>query len=248
MSNDSYIGVIPARYASSRFPAKALCDLDGKPMIKRVFDSAMKWDKWKCVYVATDHAKIFEACKRLNIPVLMTSSAHTDCLDRVAEVARILKDYETKYIIIQGDEPLFDVRTLDVDLSPTIVNFYTEVREQDELYGDVAANAVKVVVSKNQKALYFSRYTLPYHNVKTKRSTEEPKFFKQLGIYVFTGQMLQLYTQLSESHLECMEGVGLNRLLENDIEVNMRYTAYDSVSIDTEEDRQRLLKRLDMLG
>ena len=241
----SYIGIIPARHASSRFPGKVLCDLHGEPMIKRVYDSVMKWNKWDKVIVATESREVCDACKVFSIPFQMTRDTHLDCLDRAAEVVHILEqrgEGSNKYIVIQGDEPLFNVETLDVDLSPPIINFYTEVKEKDELYGDAAANAVKVVVSDGDRALYFSRFTLPYHDEKTKRTTQRPHFYKQIGVYLFTGPMLKLYTSLKPSRLECMEGIGLNRLLENDIDIAMRYTPHDSVSIDTEEDRQRILK------
>ena len=170
-----FIGIIPARFASSRFPGKPLCDILGKPMISRVYDSVKKWPNWKAVYVATDSAMIFEACRKHDIPCLITKDTHTDCLDRAAEVVEILEQMSKdngvdlcadRYIVIQGDEPLFNTKTLDVDLSPHITNFYTEVHDKTELYD---ANAVKVVVTTGQEALYFSRYTIPYHDEKTKR-------------------------------------------------------------------------------
>ena len=239
---EKYIGIIPARYQSSRFPGKALCDICGKPMIWHVYNSVMKWPKWKEVYVATDSKDIVEACAKLGIPSIMTRDDHTDCLDRAAEVVEKLEGEgrgAEKYIIVQGDEPLFNVKTLDTDLSPSVVNFYTEVQDQSELY-DI--NAVKVVISDNKRALYFTRYTVPYHDPKTRRSDEKINFLKQIGVYVFTGEMLRLYGNLKPSSLEKAEGIGLNRLLENDIDVFMRYTEYDSVSVDTPRDQKRIIK------
>lgn len=243
-----FIGIIPARYKSSRFPGKPLCDILGKPMIWHVYNSVHKWDKWDSVYVATDNELISETCNKLNIPAVMTKSTHTDCLDRAGEVVDILgrqSKFADRYIIIQGDEPLFDVRTLDTDLSPTVVNFYTKVQDYSEKYD---SNAVKVVVSKNQKALYYSRYSIPYHDEKTKRSTEEPTIYKQIGVYSFSGEMLKLFLTLCQSSLENMEGIGLNRLIENDIDVYMRYTNYDSISVDTPEDRNRIIKIISNSG
>lgn len=236
---EKYIGIIPARYQSSRFPGKPLCDILGKPMIQRVYESVIKWSNWKAVYIATDNSEIFEKCKELQIPVIMTKDTHTDCLDRAAEVVDILEGEENgvdKYIIIQGDEPLFDVRTLNVDLSPSVINFYTKVIENYERYD---SNTVKVIVSKNQKAIYFSRYSIPYHDEKTKRVDNDVVIYKQICAYVFTGEMLKLYTNLNSTFLENMEGIGLNRLIDNDIEIHMRYTKYDSIGIDTTEDRDR---------
>ena len=171
----------------------------------------------------------------------MTKNTHVDCLDRAAEVVEILesrKEGSSKYIIIQGDEPLFNVDSLKVDLSPSIINFYTEVQDEYEIYN---ANVVKVVVSKNQRALYFSRYSVPYHDEKTKRAKDKVVIFKQICAYVFTGEMLRFYTTLKPSSLEIQEGIGLNRLLENDIDIHMRYTEYDSIGVDTPDDRNRVI-------
>jgi len=201
----------------------------------------MKWPRWKAVYVATDSTEIAKKCTELAIPCIVTRVDHTDCLDRAAEVAEKLEKENKgaeKYIIIQGDEPLFNVETLNTDLSPSIINFYTKVQNASDLY-DI--NAVKVVVSKKGKALYFSRYSIPYHNEKTKRTNDEVVIYKQIGVYVFTGETLRLYANLTPCPLENMEGIGLNRLLENDIDVYMRYTQHDSISVDTPEDRDRII-------
>ena len=241
MKDEKYIGIIPARYQSSRFPGKPLCDILGKPMIWHVYNSIIKWDKWKKVYVATDSDIIKKECDILSIPVLMTSNKHQDCLDRASEVVNIIEKEDKnnyKYIVIQGDEPLFNIDTLNVDLSPSIINFYTEVHDQSERYD---SNAVKVVISKNNKAIYFSRYSIPYHDEKTKRSNDSVTIFKQIGVYVFSGEMLKLYNTLNSCSLENMEGIGLNRLIENDIEVHMRYTPYDSISVDIPSDRDRII-------
>jgi 3-deoxy-manno-octulosonate cytidylyltransferase (CMP-KDO synthetase) len=242
-----FIGIIPARYASSRFPGKPLCDLVGKTMIQRVYESVMKWDHWKAVYVATDSQKIVDSCKKDNIPCIMTGDYHLDCLDRAAEVVSILESKGNgadKYIVIQGDEPLFNSDTLNVDTSSSIVNFYTEVHDEKELYDP---NAVKVVVSKNQNALYFSRFSVPYHDEKTKRNNVDIVIHKQIGVYVFSGEMLKLYSALKPTYLENAEGIGLNRLLENDVNVSMRYTPYDSISVDTTEDRDRIIKIIERM-
>ena len=151
----NYIGLIPARYNSSRLPGKPLCDLVGKTMIHRVYNAAQKWANWDKVYVITDHELIFKECARNNIPAIMTRDDHLDCLDRAAEAVDILSSKgigADRYIIIQGDEPLFNTNSLNTDLSPPIVNFYTETNDNSELYDP---NCVKVVITKNKKALYY---------------------------------------------------------------------------------------------
>jgi len=240
---NKYIGIIPARYGSTRFEGKPLCDIKGKPMIQWVYESAMKWDKWKAVYVATDSQKIHQACSELGIDCIMTSELHSDCLDRAAEVVKILESDGRgceKYIVIQGDEPLFNVETLNVDLSPSIVNFYTE--SIDDMY---EVNSVKVTLSQNQRALYYSRYSIPYHGNYTKRGNPKKIIYKQIGVYMFTGEMLRLYNALQPTYLENMEGIGLNRLIENDVDVFMRYTPHDSRSVDTPSDRDRIIEILE---
>lgn len=242
---ETFIGIIPARYASSRFPGKPLCDIFGKPMIWHTYMSALKWDHWKSIYVATDSKEIAESCKAHDIPCVMTSDSCTDCLDRTAEVAALFKGTDRaadKYITIQGDEPLFNVQTLNVDLSPPVVNFYTEVHDQDEKYDP---NAVKVVVSYRSRALYFSRLSLPYDDEKTRRTDEPCTIYKQIGVYSFDEESLLKYANLSPSSLENLEGIGLNRLLQNDIDVFMRYTPFDSISVDTPEDRDRILSMIE---
>ncbi len=239
---ETYIGIIPARYQSSRFPGKPLCDILGKSMIQRTYESVMFWDKWKEVYVATDSFEIKSECKKLKVPCVMTKDTHIDCLDRASEVVDILEEDgrgADKYIVIQGDEPLFNVDTLNVDLSPSIINFYTEVHDKYDKYD---SNAVKVVVSRNQKAIYYSRFSIPYHEERTKRINDDVVIMKQIGVYVFSGEMLKIYNNLRPSFLENMEGIGLNRLIENDIEIHMRHTKHDSISVDTPEDRNRIIK------
>jgi len=171
----------------------------------------------------------------------MTRDDHLDCLDRAAEAVDILSSKgigADRYIIIQGDEPLFNTNSLNTDLSPPIVNFYTETNDNSELYDP---NCVKVVITKNKKALYFSRYTIPYHETKTQKGENKLICYKQLGIYSFSQDGLKKYASLAPSYLENIEGIGLNRLLEHDINIDMRHTKYDSISVDTEEDRLRVI-------
>lgn len=242
----TFIGIIPARYKSTRFPSKPLAELLGKPMIWHVYQSALKFGKWKKLLVATDDSRIQEVCNSLGIPSMMTKPDHPDCIDRAAEVAiRLEQNKETadRYIVVQGDEPLFDYRTLETDLSPSIVNFYTEVSNKNEIND---ANAVKVVVSKNLKAIYFSRYTIPYHANKTKKGEYLVRIDKQLGMYSFSIEALKQFAALGMSYLEGIEGIGLLRFIENDIDVHMRYAQYDSRSVDTPEDLEevrRIMKK-----
>ena len=120
-----------------------------------------------------------------------------------------------------------------MDFSPEILNFYTDVKKEEEIYDE---NSVKVVVSSTGKAIYFSRYSIPYRKEKTKRDDRDVVVYKQLGIYSFSPRFLETYASLPMSSLEAAEGIGLLRFLENDIPVHMEYTKYDSHSVDTPED------------
>lgn len=228
-------GIIPARYQSSRFPGKPLADLCGKPLIWHVYNSACKFDDWDDLVVATDDSRIESECKKFNIPAIMTRNDHPDCIDRASEVAAKIKS--DRYIVIQGDEPLFDSRILNVDLSPSVVNFYTQVSLECEIDDP---NAVKVIVSKNLRAIYYSRYAIPYHNTNTRKSTDPFNIDKQIGLYSFSSEALRQFSALGMSYLEGIEGIGMLRFIENDIDVHMRYAQYDSVSVDTVGDLKRV--------
>lgn len=237
-----FIGIIPARYKSKRFPGKPIASLLGKPMIWHVYNSALNFDKWKCIYVATDDERIESVCNQYDMPCIMTRADHPDCIDRATEVAielqrkNIIAD---KYIIMQGDEPLFDSSILNADLSPSIVNFYTDIHSESELY---SPNTVKVIVSKNMKAIYYSRYTIPFHGSMTTKGNYALRFFKQLGIYAFSIEALTQFHVFGMSYLEGVEGIGMLRFLENDVDVHMRYAKHDSLSVDTPEDLEAVEK------
>lgn len=231
-----FIGIIPARYESTRFPGKPLAEIMGKPMLWHVYNSASKFDRWKKLLVATDDDRIVAMCEQFDIPHVMTRDDHPDCIDRAAEVAiRLDKAQEgaDRYVIIQGDEPMFDASILETDFSPSVVGLYTEIKSKREFYDP---NVVKVVVSKNLKAIYFSRYSIPYHKDETRKGNYSLRIDKQIGIYTFSIESLRQFVALGMSYLEGIEGVGFLRFIENDIDVHMRYAHYDSYSVDTEED------------
>ena len=237
-----FIGIIPARFESTRFPGKPLCDIHGRPMIWHVYHQAIKWEHFSEVYVATDDQRIMEVCREQDIPCIITSPDCSDCLDRAWEAVEILNNngkYAETYIVIQGDEPLFNVETLDVNYDYPCINFYTKATTDID-----DPNAVKVVLNINDDAMYFSRFALPYHNINTTRSDREFPVYKQIGVYAFNAQMLQEYHNLKPTMLENAEGIGLNRLLESDYCVNMKYTAHDSISVDTPADKEKVIQIL----
>lgn len=236
------IGIIPARYASSRFPGKSLVNIRGIPLIVRVYRSAQKFRGWKKLIVATDDNRIVTTCDEYNIPSIMTSSNHPDCIDRAAEVAEKME--ADRYIVLQGDEPFFDARILNVDLSPSIVNFFTKVTDISELEDP---NVVKVIVSKNLRAIYYSRHSIPYHSPSTQKGNDKPNIDKQIGTYSFSREALRQFSVLGMSYLEGIEGIGLLRFLENDVDIHMRYAQYDSLSIDSPQDVLKAERHCDII-
>lgn len=238
-----FIGIIPARYNSSRLPGKPIINIRGIPLVVRVYKSAQKFLNWKELIVAVDDERIVAICDKYKIPTMMTSQDHPDCIDRAAEVARTKN--ADRYIIIQGDEPFFDTRVLDVDLSPPIVNFFTKVTDTSELEDP---NVVKVVVSKNLRAIYYSRHSIPYYSVNTQKGDDAPNIDKQIGTYSFSQDALEHFSTLEMSYLEGIEGIGLLRLLENDVDVHMRYAQYDSISIDNSQDVLKAERFCDLMN
>ena len=239
-----FIGIIPARYASKRFPGKSLADLCGKPVLWHVYNSAKKFKQMDSLWVAADDDRILNYCNSVNIPCLLTNIEHNDCIDRAYETACILQNksiYADRYIIVQGDEPFFNCEMLDCDLSPEIVNFYTKIANEEQI---IDVNTVKAVVSKKLMAIYFSRCPIPYSGNSTIKANFAKNFDKQLGVYSFSFNALKEFNRIGMSYFEGIEGIGLLRFIENDIDVHMRYSEFDSISIDVPEDLKKAQKLL----
>jgi len=240
---DSYIGIITVRKECERFPFRSLCDIMGKSLIREVYSATNNWDKWKKVYVATDDDGVNEECKKNNIPCIMTSEYNYDALDRASEVVNNLelehKDAD-RYVIIHGNEFIPDIgKILDTDINfLSIINFYTEIENIYDMYNP---NIIKVIFSKNKKALYFSRYAIPYHGNEVFMGNTIPIMYRSIGIYVFTGHMLKVYNKLGSSSLEQHEGIGNNRLIENDIDIYMKYTNSKCICVNMPTDRDKVI-------
>ncbi|MDL2238732.1 3-deoxy-manno-octulosonate cytidylyltransferase [Bacteroidales bacterium OttesenSCG-928-K22] len=232
------VGIIPARYNSSRFPGKPLVDIDGKSMIHRVYDQAMKSKLLSKVYIATDDKRIFEHVKNFTDNVLMTSENHTNGTERVAEAIEILEERNLFFDIvanIQGDEPYIFPQQIDEALSVLINNENAEIATliKEINYEDATdPNRVKVVISKNNKALYFSRQIIPFYKVEPEKQT----YYKHIGLYVFRTIILKEIVKLDFSVLERAESLEQLRWLDNDYKIFVEYSNYETISIDTPED------------
>ncbi len=237
--------IIPARYASTRLPGKPLLDIAGKPMVQHVYERAKTSGLVNRVIVATDDSKIFDAVKKFGGDAVMTSEAHKSGTDRLAEVAKGLKS--DIIVNIQGDEPLIEsgmideaIRPLMDDGSIVMGSLKAEIRDETELNNP---NVVKVVVDRNDFALYFSRYPIPYIRDDSPLSLLTGRF-KHIGLYVYRREFLLEYAGMPQTPLEEAEKLEQLRALENGYRIKVPTTRYQSIGVDTEEDLERVRRLL----
>lgn len=226
------VGVIPARYKSTRFPGKPLVDICGKPMIWWVYQQCLKVNGLDEIYVATDDNRIKQVCEEYDMNVIMTSEHHMTGTDRVGEVAS--KIDADLYINIQGDEPVIQPCMIQevIDIfADSQVEFGTLRKQIDEVELIESSTTVKVVVDKYDDALYFSRNVIP-SNVKEGRET---RVFRHVGIYAYKKGFLEEFIQLQQTELELVEGIEPLRAMENGYKVRVKETQYDSVGVDYPE-------------
>jgi 3-deoxy-manno-octulosonate cytidylyltransferase (CMP-KDO synthetase) len=240
------LGIIPARYASTRFPGKPLALIAGKSLIQRVVEQCRKAKSLNEVIVATDDSRIADAVKKF-CRVEMTRADHPSGSDRIAEVAARCEC--DALVNIQGDEPLIDPSVIDAVAGALNQNEMSTAATQIK---DVAEyenpNVVKVVVSAAGRALYFSRRTIPYLREAASRSANEQlaafPFLKHLGIYGYRRETLLRLVKFPVSPLENAEKLEQLRALENDIPIAIVKVNYDSVGVDLPEDVKRVEKLL----
>ena len=240
------IGIIPARYASTRFPGKPLALIAGKPLIQRVVERCLQARGLAEVVVATDDDRIREVAERF-CPVEMTRSDHPSGSDRIAEVAS--RRACDAVVNIQGDEPLIDPGVIDAVAGllakHPMSTAATPIRRLHE-YAD--PNVVKVVVNRLGRALYFSRRTIPYLRDAARSSDEEQlaafPFLKHLGIYGYRREALLELVGYPVSALETAERLEQLRALENGIEIGVVTVEHDSIGVDTPADVERAEQRL----
>jgi 3-deoxy-manno-octulosonate cytidylyltransferase (CMP-KDO synthetase) len=236
------VGVIPARYASTRFPGKPLFPIRGKPLIQWVVERCQKSGALSEVVVATDDVRISEVAKKF-CRVEMTAAHHPSGSDRVAEVAARLSC--DAVVNIQGDEPLIEPRVIDAvahALARTEMSTAATPVKSPAEYDN--PNVVKVVVNAAGQALYFSRRTIPYLREAATRSVSEQlaafPFLKHLGIYGFRRETLLRLVRFPVSALETAEKLEQLRALENGIPIAVVTVDYDSVGVDVPEDVARV--------
>ena len=234
-----FLGLIPARYASTRFPGKPLVDIAGKSMIQRVFEQAKKCRQLDEVVVATDDERILNHVLEFGGNAIMTSTEHQSGTDRCAEVSLQYPEFDV-IINIQGDEPFIDPEQISKVIScfespdTQLATLVKKIVSEQELFNP---NSPKVIINKNSEAIYFSRLPLPYIRGQEQENWLQLfTFFKHIGIYGYRADILQQVTKLPVSSLEKAESLEQLRWIENGYKIKVAETDLETYAIDTPED------------
>ncbi|MCK5595142.1 3-deoxy-manno-octulosonate cytidylyltransferase [bacterium] len=240
------VAVIPARYESTRLPGKALKDICGKPMIQHVYERVSSAKLIHRVIIATDDKRILSIVQKFGANVEMSPKSCKSGTDRIACVVKKMPDISEDDIIInvQGDEPLIEpqaieklAETISEDSDIHMASLMTKIFDINEL---TDPNVVKVVVDKDNFALYFSRSPIPFSRDKEKTDI----FYKHLGMYAYRKHFLLKYSQMPQTYLEKIEKLEQLRVLEHGYRIKMAETEFDSMSIDTPANLEKVLSLL----
>ena len=236
------LGIIPARYASTRFPGKPLVNIDGKPMIQRVYEQALKADL-DDVVIATDDNRIAKAVRDFGGHVVLTSENHPSGTDRCAEALQLFKGDWTAVVNIQGDEPYIQPSQINAiaSLLKNGAPIATLVKKIDSIEELTNINSPKVVLGNTSNALYFSRQPIPFQKgIDINDWLNHGTYYKHIGIYGYQSAILPELTQLKQGVLEMAESLEQLRWLENGYIIRTAETTENTVAIDTPEDLSRL--------
>lgn len=242
----SIIGVIPARFKSSRYEGKPLALINGIPMIKRTYEQAKKSKLLDELVVATEHEKIKEYCESENIPVVMTTDNCLTGTDRIAEVA--LEKHFDLYVNIQGDEPVIDPKSIDEIVSEykkykdeyVAYNLYKIIDDESEVHSNTI---IKTIVNEKDELMYMSRLGVPFN-----KSKNEVKHKKQVCVYGFTKKALELFSSREKTLNEQFEDIEILRFVDMGEKVKMKETFVDSIAVDVPEDIKKVEKFLKERG
>ncbi len=246
-----FIGIIPARYASTRFPGKPLADINGKPMIQRVYEQVK--DVLDEVYVATDDERIVQAVQAFGGNVITTSPNHKSGTDRCQEAyEKVGKAYDV-IINIQGDEPFIQPSQIealkscfpengDTQLATLVKPFHSDDDFESVLFNP---NSPKVVLNKRNEAIYFSRSVIPYQrNAPHQEWLKNHTYYKHIGLYAYRSDVLKEITQLPQSSLEIAESLEQLRWIENGYTIKVAISEVETIGIDTPEDLEAAIQFL----
>jgi 3-deoxy-manno-octulosonate cytidylyltransferase (CMP-KDO synthetase) len=232
--------VIPARLDSTRFQAKVLADICGKPMLQRVWEQARQARLLDDLIIACDSKEVAEASGNFGAKAVMTSRGHHSGTDRITEVVNPL---DVRVVVnIQADEPLIHptmidsiIRMLEADRSLVMATVVKRIEDASLI---VDPNVVKVVLDRNNFALYFSRAPIPF--LAKNAQVKEPRYYKHIGLYGYTKDFLFKYKNIPPSSLEKTEKLEQLRVLEEGLRIKVVETNYDTISVDTAEDLERV--------
>ena len=244
----NFIGIIPARYQSTRFPGKPLACIKDKPMIQWVYENVSK--TLDQVYVATDDERIMSAVEGFGGKVISTLASHQSGTDRCAEAARLLAGNRNFDVVIniQGDEPFIKPGQIEAlkdcfnDSDVQIATLVKKIETEEELFNP---NRPKVVLDKEQNAMYFSRSSIPFVRGEDQRNwLLTNRFWGHVGMYAFRAEILQQLTKLPQGKLEMAESLEQLRWLENGFRIRAAETTFQTIGIDTPEDLANALKQI----
>jgi len=238
------IGVIPARYSSTRFEGKVLADILGKPMIQHVWERAKQAKVLDDLLIACDDEKVADIARDFGAKVVLTAKGHISGTDRIIEVVNPL---DVKVVVnIQGDEPLIQPVAIDMVaqalLDDNTVSMATLMKKIEDIRDVDNPDVVKVVVDKNNLALYFSRAPIPFQARNSE--VESPVYYKHIGLYAYTKDFLFIYRNLPVSTLENIEKLEQLRVLQEGYRIKVIETKYDSIGVDTAEDLEKVKEYL----
>jgi len=241
------LGVIPARYESTRFPGKVLADIQGKSMVQRVYEQAKKSTYLNKVIIATEDEKVVGHVERFGGEAMLTDTNHASGTDRCFEVLQKQTEAYDYVINIQGDEPFIDPRQINelaglLDGSVELATLIKKITTNDEIFN---LGEVKTVFNKKMEALYFSRQPIPYYRHAAELDwLQEQDYYKHIGIYGYRADILEQISNLPVSNLEKAESLEQLRWLENGLQIKLAFTDFESICIDTKEDLEKVLATL----
>ena len=239
------IGIIPSRYASTRFPSKPLAMIKGKTMIQRVWEQAWK-SKLDAVVVATDDMRIADEVLKFGGQYVLTDPNHRSGTDRCREALYMVEGQYDALVNIQGDEPFIDPAQINqvIELigrdDTQLASLAKRIEDEDELF---SPNVVKVVMDKQGNALYFSRNPIPFmRNLDHDKWLQNGEFYKHIGLYAYKTETLCQIAEMQSTKLEMAESLEQLRWLENGLRIRMGVTQLESLSIDTQEDYEKAMQ------
>jgi 3-deoxy-manno-octulosonate cytidylyltransferase (CMP-KDO synthetase) len=243
-----FVGIIPARYASTRFPGKPLADINGKSMIQRVVEQARNAGSLSDVVVATDDERIETHVKSFGGKAVMTSPDHQSGTDRCFEALEQLGKGNWDVVVnIQGDEPYILPQQIDLVCScftSPSVQIATLVKKVKDLEELVNVNSPKVIIDHHKQAIYFSRTPIPYYRGKEQSQwLDLHTYYKHIGIYAYRSDVLESITRIAPSSLEMAESLEQLRWIENGYRIDVEVTDFESIAVDTPEDIHRLPRK-----